>query len=299
VNRRFFLQQSIAIIGLAAWGARADAAEVELADGLWLLTGYGGNVVVMRSPEGVLLLDGGAEAQSKRLLKRVRALTGARQVHTLFNTHWHRDHTGSNQGLGAAGTRIIAHENTKLWLGTEIDSKWEKKLYTRLPKQALPNQTFYTTGSLSFGGETIEYGHMPMAHTDGDIFIHLRKANVIIAGDVVAEKFPILDYSTNGWITGMINGLDTLQRRADDATRIIPGRGAVLPRAHLKDQSDMLTAVRLSFAKSIALGKSLPEALVEHPTRDFEARWGDPKLFVENVWNGMNRRVQELGQPIV
>jgi glyoxylase-like metal-dependent hydrolase (beta-lactamase superfamily II) len=34
----------------------------------------------------------------------------------LFNTHWHWDHTGSNELLAKQGTRIFAHEYTKQWL---------------------------------------------------------------------------------------------------------------------------------------------------------------------------------------
>ena len=185
---------------VAAGAADAELVIQPLAANLSLISGAGGNVVLLNSPDGVLLVDGGAREHSARLLKAVRTIAGTARVHTLFNTHWHADQTGSNATLGAAGTRIIAHEYTRQWLTTDVESKWEQRVYQPLPKIAQPNQTFYTTGSLEFGGEKIDYGHMPQAHTDGDIYVYFRKANVLVAGDVVSVgRFPIIDYCTNGW----------------------------------------------------------------------------------------------------
>src|SRR5581483_3602936 len=158
---------------------RAFAAEArpgplsvtDLNDHLFVIGGGGGNVTVLHSSEGVLLVDGGSPEHSAEVLKLIKQRTGTSRIHTLFNTHWHWDQTGSNNELGKAGTRIIAHENTRLWLGTDIDVKWQHRVYRRLPPKARPNQTFYTTDSLSFGGQTIDYGYLPQAHTDGDIYV--------------------------------------------------------------------------------------------------------------------------------
>ena len=176
MHRRNFLSQVLpAFAGVAALG-RIEGAQsattglvvTKLTDQLSLISGGGGNVTVFTSPEGTLLVDGGAAGHSARILAEVRRLSGARGVHTLFNTHWHHDQTGSNLVLGRAGTRIVAHENTKLWLGTEVDSKWRiASTGVCRPRRAQP--TFYTTGSLAFGGEQIDYGLLPNAHTDGDI----------------------------------------------------------------------------------------------------------------------------------
>ncbi len=302
MNRRNFLGAALATLvpGTAAAAARQKAMTLELGDRLWMVTGLGGNVVVFDSPEGVLLVDGGADGQAGELLKVVRMLTGKREVHTLFNTHWHHEQTGANTTLGPAGTRIIAHENTRLWLGTEIDSKWEQRVYKRLEVKARPNETFYTNGSLAFGGEAIEYGYLPQAHTDGDIYAHFRNANLLVAGDVVRlDSYPVIDYSTNGWITGMINGLQVLSSHGDEATRVVPGIGEVVTRGQLKEQSDMLVTVRERLAKMIAQGRSLEEVAATRPTEEFDARWGDPSLFHAQAWAGMVRRPQELGQAVV
>ena len=58
------------------------------------------------------------------------------------------------------GTKIFAHENTKLWLGGDFDVDWEDRHYAPRPKVALPTNTFYVSGALDFDGRTIEYKYL-------------------------------------------------------------------------------------------------------------------------------------------
>jgi cyclase len=307
MDRRYFLARALpaATVGVAL-ARRAGAAQptalavVPLTPELFVITGGGGNVTVFESPQGVLLVDGGSPERSAEVLKLVKARTGASKIHTLFNTHWHWDQTGSNRTLGAAGTRIIAHENTKLWLGTDVFCKWQDQLYKRLPTQARPNQTFYTNGSESFGGEHIDYGYLPQAHTDGDIYVYFRNANVLVAADVVAVgSYPIIDYSTNGWIGGMADATKTLIGLADAKTRIVPGTGPVQMRSDLQAERDMLITLKARLSQLLAKGMSVADMLAAAPTREFDAQWGDPRLFIANAWPGMVARARELGVNIV
>jgi cyclase len=316
MDRRDFIRQALpaAALGVAlsrragagaadaSGTARADAAlEVtSLTQSLSVVTGGGGNVTVFESPAGVLLVDGGSPEHSAQVLTLIKARTGTAKIHTLFNTHWHWDQTGSNRTLGPAGTRIIAHENTRLWLGTEIFSKWQNRVYPPLPRDARPNQTFYTTGSLVFGGEHIDYGYLPQAHTDGDLYVFFRDANVLVAGDVVSVgSYPIIDYSTNGWIGGMVDGTKTLLDLANADTRIIPGLGPVQTRADVATEHGMLATLKLRLSQLLAKGMSAQDMLAATPTREFDAHWGDPTLFISNSWPGLVQRARELGVNIV
>jgi cyclase len=308
MDRRRFLQRAVGTAvavplalrpGLSPAG-EATSRVTALGPGMHLIEGLGGNVTVFDSADGVLLVDGGAPEHSAAVLKVVRELTGKSQVHTLFNTHWHWDQTGSNAALGAAGTRIIAHENTRLWLSTDVDSKWENRKYGRLPEKARPSKTFHTTGQLEFGGEQIEYGYLFQAHTDGDIFVHFRKANVLVAADVLSVgRYPVLDYITGGWIGGMATATQQLAGRCDDKTRVIPGTGPVQTRADLAAQQAMLAEVKTRLSKLLAQGMSVREMQDAAPTSDFDAKWGDPKQFIANTWQGLIRRTGELGVSIV
>jgi cyclase len=308
VHRRAFLGQffsagAAALALPSAAGARTAKADLEiktLADGLTLISGGGGNVTLFDSPDGVLMIDGGSPEDSARVLKTVKKLSGQARVHTLFNTHWHWDQTGSNAALGAAGTRIISHENTRLWLGTEVDSKWEKRVYPRLPPKARPNQTFYTTGSLIFGGEHVDHGHLPQAHTDGDIYVFFKTANVLVAGDVVAaHAYPVIDYCTGGWIGGMADATATLLSLCNAETIIVPGTGPVLSREDLQAEHDMLTTLKQRLSELLAQGMSVQDMIEAAPTRDFDAKWGDASLFIANTWPGLVQRARELGVSIV
>ncbi|HEY4212689.1 MAG TPA: MBL fold metallo-hydrolase [Steroidobacteraceae bacterium] len=314
MNRRdFFEKSSLAAVGTAAtvggamaplrpvWAReRADLTVTELGEHLFLVSGGGGNVTVFHPDEGVLLIDGGSMGASAEVLELIRKRTGRKRVHTLFNTHWHWDHTGSNLELGTAGTRIISHVNTKLWLSVDVDSQWENRKYKRLPAKALPNQTFYTPGSLMFGGATLSYALMPEAHTDGDIYVFFREANVLVGGDVVSvNAYPILDTASNGWITGNINGLTSLKGLCNDATKVIPGKGGAQAPAHLEKQKEMLTTVRLRMAKMLAQGKSAQEMIDAQPTKEFDTEWGNPELFIRNAFRGISLRPQQMGVNVV
>ena len=123
---------------------------------------------------------------------------------------------------------MIAHENTKLWLGTEVNSRWEGKVYPAQPAAALPNKTFfYGPQTLDFGGSKVEYAHLGQAHTDGDIYVRFPEENVIVAGDVVSPgRYPIVDSASNGWLGGIKTALKTIIARCDANTKVVPGVGS-------------------------------------------------------------------------
>jgi glyoxylase-like metal-dependent hydrolase (beta-lactamase superfamily II) len=304
MDRRRFLGAAAASAvmspALRLHAAEAAPQTTRLADGIWLISGCGGNVTVFDSSAGVLLVDGGSPAHSARLLAEVRRLTGKDRVHTLFNTHWHHDQTGSNLALGQAGTRIIAHEYTRLWLTTDIESRLDNRVYQPLPKVAQPQETFYTTGSLDFGGENIDYGHLGQAHTDGDIYVRFRNANVLVGGDVVSiGRFPVSDPDSNGWIGGTGEAVETLAGLADAGTKVVPGTGPVCDLAHLKSEQAMLAAMRQRLSRLLAQGMSATEMIEAKPAAEFEAAWGDPRLFIRMAYPGMAHRARELGVSIV
>jgi cyclase len=298
MQRRRVLQLSTltALSGaLPRIAAAQSAAEPwgDLGEGLGLVQGFGGAVVVSQGSDGVALIDGGSSERSAELLALVQDRTG-QAPSLLFNTHCHRDQVGSNETLGKAGARIVAHENTKLWLGTEILSKWENKVYAPLPASALPTSTFfYDEQTLSFN-EEIRYGVLPQAHTDGDIYVFFPARNILMAGDVASLTYPLLDYSTNGWIGGMITGLNTLLGLCDDNTRIITSSGAELRKTQLQEQVDMLYAMIDKIGTHYYAGGSLAEFIASKPTAEFDARWGDPALFLATAYESAWGHVTEV-----
>ncbi len=259
-----------------------------LSDRLILIGGAGGNIVATHNADGALLVDGGLEDHSAELLSLVRKETGARRVHTLFNTHWHPEQTGSNQRLGKSGARIIAHENTRLWLGYANPLPGRRETYGPLPVVARPNDTTYGKGQLQLDAETIEYGYLLQAHTDGDLYVHFRNANILVAGDVAcAEGWPIIDWRSGGWIGGMVAGLKQLVTLCDADTRIVPGRGPVMTKALLEADRDMYATLFERLEALMRQGKGPDEALAEKPAKDFGDSRGDPTQFLTLAFQSM------------
>ncbi len=271
----------------------ADPQWVDLGEGLTWVNGFGGSVLVSQGSDGVALVDGGSTEHSAALLALVKDRTG-QTPSLLFNTHCHRDQVGSNAALGASGARIVAHENTKLWLGTEIISKWENKVYAPLPADALPNSTFYYDEQTLQFNEEIRYGLLTQAHTDGDIYVFFPARNVLMAGDVASATYPILDYSTNGWVGGMVNALNALIAMSDANTRIITSTGSELRKAQLQEQVDMLYAMIDKIGTHYYAGGSLAEFLASKPSAEFDARWGEPTLFLTTAYESAWGHVGEV-----
>ena len=261
---------------------------LRLADDLFVLRIPGeANVIAHTTRGGVLLVDGGSAAASDALMKAVTALPGGGPVDTIFNTHWHPEQTGSNEVLGKAGKTIIAQENTKLWLTTDVTWSWNGKHFKRLPKIAQPNKTFYTTGKLESG---IQYGYIPdAAHTDGDLYVYFPQQNVLAVGDVVSgQGWPVVDWQTGGWIGGIVGGLQRLQTIANAETRIVPGRGPVLSLADIKKQTEMYGEIYNRLSQMLNKGRGPSEAVDARPTKEFDAQMGNGDEFVrrsfESLW---------------
>ncbi len=295
-GRRSFIKTAMAGAAVASLGrlypavaaAGAVVAPQKLSDNLWLLVSGGANVVACRDPAGLALVDGGPEASSRELLRQASQASGAAKVHTLFNTHWHPEQTGSNVQLGGEA-KIIAHENTRLWLGYANPVPPQNRLYGPLPPKARPSDTFfYDSVHTQFGDEPVQYGYLGQAHTDGDIYVYFGKSNVLVSGGPVsAAGWPVIDYKTGGWILGMIEGIRTLANLANDQTRIVPANGPVLSKADLGEQQQMYSAISGRMQKMMRQGLGVDEVVARNPAAEYEAKWGDSKQFTDQAFRSL------------
>jgi glyoxylase-like metal-dependent hydrolase (beta-lactamase superfamily II) len=273
---------------LSAAPSQAGPADIlRLSDDLFVVQMPGqANVVAHTSPSGVVLVDGGSAAGSDALMKAVVTLPGGAPVRTIFNTHWHPEQVGSNELLGKSGAAIIAHENTRLWLTTDVTWSWSGQRFQRLPKIGQPNKTFYKTGELDSG---IRYGHIPdAAHTDGDLYVHFPQQNVLAVGDAMSgDGWPVVDWATGGWIGGIVGGLQRLQALANEETRIVPGRGPVLSLTDLKSQSQMYATIYERLTTLLNKGRGPSEAVEAKPTKEFDAQMGNGDEFVRRAFESL------------
>lgn len=274
--------------------AVAELSVQDLGSGAFLLTSAYGNVLALRNDAGLLLVDGLRAADTPALLSALEAHTGGSEVDVLYNTHWHWDRTGSNDSLRAQGARVIAHENTRLWLTHEFFVDWEERQYRPRRAAALPTETFYEDHSLDFGDEQVSSGLLFQAHTDGDIYVRLRERNILVTGDLVINGgFPVPDPVTGGWIGALTAGQARLLELADDQTRIIPGRGATMKHDELRAYHERIVELRERIYAFARQGKGPSEMLAEGVAKGYES-WGDPSLFIRNAYPGLGRHYREV-----
>jgi cyclase len=257
-------------------GPMMDTIPIEvksLGNGLSLITGPGGNITALTGPDGIVMVDAFVLSRGADLAPVVRKL-GAGPI-TLINTHWHFDHTGGNAALAGLGAKIVAHNTVRKRLGSEqYMADFEMKIPPS-PAVAWPVVTFDDSLTLYLNGEEIHLQHVAPAHTDGDIFIHYPKANILQTGDLFTNgAYPNIDSSSGGWIGGMIAAADRILGIVDAKSKIVPGHGPMATKDDLKATRAMLAEVREKVEPLIAAGKTLDETIAARPLASLDARWG-------------------------
>jgi len=254
-----------------------------------LFEGAGSNVMAMPGDDGALMIDGGLAVHAGALLRALYDATGNDRIHTLINTHWHPEQTGANEAVGRSGGVIFAHENTRMYLSNPVHSSatFEGRLEP-LSKAARPNRTTRGDGSLEFAGRRIDYGYLPQAHTDGDLYVHIPDLNVLAAGGVVSgERWPLLDYRNGAWFGGRVRALEWLAERVDPDTRVVPAHGRLLTRRDVVRHRDIYRDLFETMIGYMNMGFG-PEDAVEHnPLESYEAEFGDPSAFLDGAYRSM------------
>ncbi len=301
LSRRSFVAASLAGTTASIWPFRSRAegrpplTATALTPKLIVVGGAGANVTIHAGERGAVLVDGGIAQRAEDVLGVLEAFTGSRAVARLFDTSWRPEHSGANARLRAAGAAVLAHENTKHWLGTTFAVPWEHRKHAAQPAAALPTETVAADGRINVAGLGVAYGHVPYAHTDGDLYVRFPDANVLAVGELLAVgRYPVVDYVTGGWIGGLAGATRKLLERADSGTRIVPAYGAVQGRAALEDQLRLCMAMLEAVGAAYARGHSFAEFAAAQPTTAFDAERGDPSLFLRLVYEGAGRHRREL-----
>ncbi len=294
-SRRCFLQAGAAALGGAllptsSVSAQQRSPRITTTDlrGATLLQGAGCNVAAIPGTSGALMIDGGLAANADALLAAVRKVTGSSRIHTLINTHWHPEQTGANEAVGRSGGLIFAHEKTRIYLSNTVYSVTFDGRRQPLPEAARPKQTTHGDGSLEFSGQTIAYGYLPAAHTDGDLFVHVPKMNLLVAGGVVsAEEWPILDYRNGAWRGGRVRALERLAELVTPDTRVGPGHGRLMTGRDIVRQRDMYRELFVTMIDYLNMGLGPEDAVARNPLAKYQAEFGDASVFLSGALRSM------------
>jgi cyclase len=254
--------------------SKVEIKTEKLADGLHVLFGAGGNIGVSSGPDGVLVIDDDYAPLTDKILAAIKAIS-PQPVRFVLNTHWHGDHTGGNENLGKAGSVIVAHDNVRRRLSTEQFVAAFNLKVPASPQAALPVITYPQELTFHLNGDELHAVHVTPAHTDGDSFVHFRKARALHMGDTFFNgMYPFIDLSSGGSVDGMIAAADIGLKMADDCTRIIPGHGPVGDVAALRAFGNVLVTVRDRVQKLKSAGRTLEEVIATNPTADLDPMWG-------------------------
>jgi glyoxylase-like metal-dependent hydrolase (beta-lactamase superfamily II) len=292
LNRRDVLKGALGV--LATWTSSGvlSAQQSRVA----VIDGGGSNVLAVSTSDGFVLVDGGVPKSFEKIMGSLGANA---KVTALFNTHHHADQTGNNESFSTR-TKIIAHKRTLEWMSADHWIQADERFEKARPKSARPTETFLTTGSLKAGSERIDYGYLTLAHTNGDIYVHFRDANVLAVGDVASPlRDPALDYVTGAWIGGRVDAMDLLLTLANEQTRIVPAYGPVMSKAEFKAERDVMEEVRTRLFDRVREGDGPKDMLERGVLKGLARTWNDPYKFLYDAAKGLWAHHDKLGPNVV
>jgi glyoxylase-like metal-dependent hydrolase (beta-lactamase superfamily II) len=294
----------------------AGLESIQIRPNVHVIFGAGGNVTVHVGEDGLVVVDSGSAATARTLLDAIRAIS-SRPIRMIVNTSADMDHVGGNAVIGAAGVglspdpfgdgnhaTVLAHENVLLRLSALGTNGTESSLPTRM----LPNDTF-TSRYRSFyvNDDAVQVIRQTGAHSDSDVMVLFRRADVIATGDVIdLRQFPVIDPAKGGSIQGEIDGLNRLLTEfvvagsplvlKSGRTLVVPGHGYVSDYAEVVEYRDMVTVIKDTIQALIDKGLILEQVKAADPTKGYRGRYGSDTgewttdNFVEAVFNGLSRK---------
>jgi len=265
-----------------------DIAITPLRDGLALLTGQGGNIVLSSGVDGAFIIDDQFAPLGDKIRTAIATLSD-KPVRFVLNTHFHGDHTGGNESFGGAGAVIVAHDNVRKRMSQAQFLETFKRDLKPAPAAALPLVTFSDGLSLHLNGQDVRVMHVAHAHTDGDAMVWFAEAKVLHMGDIYFNGlYPFIDVDAGGGINGMIAGVDTALALIDDSALVVPGHGPLSNRAELAAYGEMLRDFHTRVAALKQQGKSLDEVIAAQPTAQYNAVWAgqfiSPELLIGFIY---------------
>lgn len=246
---------------------QAPATErTELGNGLYMISGNGGNIMFSTGTDGTFVVDSQYANVAEANLELIRDIADSPIVFVL-NTHFHGDHTGGNEAFYDAGATIIAHENVRKRLTAAEGDR-------AVAEKALPVITFSENTTFHWNGQDIQVMYGANAHTDGDAFVYIPDANVIHTGDIMfSGRYPFIDLSSGGTVDGAIASLTRIHDLADEKTKIVPGHGPLSSRNDVMTTINMLKDARALVRAEMMKGTSREDVVSAELLAAYDEEW--------------------------
>jgi cyclase len=255
MNRRLIARVCAAVLFLLlAWvgytqnqGQPPQLKLNKVHDDLYEIEGDGGNVAVLVTNEGVILVDDKFEQDHDAILAQVKTVT-PQPVKYIINTHYHQDHSGGNAKFLPTAD-IISTQNAR----TNI---LEHKQSNATGAPVSPARIVFTDETAVFlGGKEVRARYFGRGHTNGDAVVYFPALKTIHTGDLMAGTSPLIDYNGGGSLAEWAKTLDAAMKGLDFDT-VIPGHGAVTNKAGLMTYRNNVEKLKTRVTGLIHEGKS-------------------------------------------
>ena len=247
---------------------------LKVTDDIYMMTGAGGNIGVIKSAEGALVIDSQFGPLTGKIAQAVLNVGGG-AIKVFVNTHVHGDHTGGNDNLRKWGVTIVAHDKVR---GRMVKGDAARDVAPR-DKDAWLIITFPDRMNIHWGDEDLELYHFNTGHTDGDVIVKFKNANVFHLGDMYVQYgYPFIDVNNGGSINGFISFLDKVLPLMDDDSKIIPGHGNLTTKKEVQGFRDRLVEIRDAVAAALKKGIKVEDIANLPIASRYDAEWG--KSFV-------------------
>ncbi len=294
----------------------AGLESIQIRPNVYVIFGAGGNVTVHVGDDGLVVIDSGSTDMAHSLLEAIKVIS-PQPIRLIVNTSAELDHVGGNAIVGGAGiglspdpfgdgnhATVLAHENVLRRLSALGANGAEAPFPTRM----LPNDTFTSRyRSLYVNDDAVQVIRQTGAHSDSDVMVLFRKADVIATGDVIdLRQFPVIDPQKGGGIQGELEALNRLVTELvipgaplvlkSGRTLVVPGHGYVSDYAEVVEYRDMVTVIKDTIQDLIDKGLTLEQVKAANPTKGYQVRYGSDNgtwttdMFVAAVFNELSRK---------
>ena len=225
----------------------------KVAENVYCLYGSGGNIGILSTDEGLLIVDSQFESVADSVLKKIGEIS-SKPIRYLVNTHYHGDHTGGNEIIGK-GAEVIMHPDCRATKQHALDQAGVKS-------DVMERAEDWEEGMvLQLGDETVHLLHFGDAHTSGDIVLVFEDSKVVHTVDLFFHgRQPYIDVEDGADTENWIRAIETLCERYPDY-RYIPGHGRVTDAKSYMLFAEYLRKLREEVSEAIRQGQSKVETV--------------------------------------